>query len=74
MFTIHTRDNCSFCTDAKDLLNRFSLLFTEIEYKTEEQISEFKSAGFKTFPQVFDGTRYVGGYTDLEFHILNEYV
>lgn len=70
MYTIITRDQCSFCDSAKALLKGANQGF--IEYNVQTPSSKFllslmKSANIRTVPQIFasDGT-HVGGYTELK--------
>lgn len=75
MFTIYTRSNCTYCDQAKALLKRKGLEWTEIEL-TNDTFEEFKrkTNGAKTVPQVFyhtdkDNTIFIGGFDKLNWFI-----
>ncbi len=69
-FTIWTRPNCTYCTQAKVLLDRKGLSYEVIEV-TSENLKKFQedTDNAKTVPQIFytegDHTRLVGGYDQL---------
>ncbi|MBV8427773.1 MAG: glutaredoxin 3 [Hyphomicrobiales bacterium] len=66
--TIYTRAWCPYCHDAKALLTRKGVDFTEIEIdKQPERRAEMleRSGGQRTVPQVFVGEIHVGGCDDL---------
>lgn len=77
MYIIYGHENCSFCTAAKDLLEREGV---DYQYNqvgvdiTKEQLIAICPTPPKTVPQIFkdvDGTAvYIGGYQQLakEFH------
>ena len=70
MYTIITRNQCSFCDTAKALLKGAGISY--VEYNTDTDSSIFirqlmeDSNNYRTFPQIFssDGTR-IGGYHEL---------
>lgn len=71
MYTVYTKEGCTFCDKAKEILDFFNEEYDEIKHRTQEEIETFKSYGFKTFPQIFLGGEHVGGYTDLESHLID---
>lgn len=72
MFSVYTRDGCSFCEKAKNLLNQNNLQYTEYSIGKnilrEEVLQKFP--GIKMLPIIVDvnGTL-VGGYEDLVTHL-----
>ena len=65
---VYTWPFCNFCDDAKRLLKRNGLSFSEIDVSTGEKIKEEmikKSNGQRTIPQIFFDDYHVGGYTEL---------
>lgn len=68
-FVVYSKDDCPWCTQAKQLLSRYGYVFDEyklnVDY-TREELSELLPEGTRlTVPQVFvDGHR-IGGYEDL---------
>lgn len=66
--TIYTRDFCGFCTRAKALLAKKGATFTEIDGTFDQQARAAmmaRSGGRNTFPQIFIGTKHVGGCDEL---------
>jgi glutaredoxin len=64
---IYSKDECSFCDKARELLRSQGKFF--IEYKLERDFSRetikalYPSA--KTFPVITIDSRYIGGYNEL---------
>jgi glutaredoxin len=50
---IKSRDDCSFCSQAKQFLNGMEIEFEE-EYQPTGQV-----------PQIYAGDKHIGGYTEL---------
>jgi glutaredoxin 3 len=66
--TIYTRDYCYYCQAAKQLLDRKSVPFNEINITGKPELrSEMlsRSNGRTTVPQIFVDTVHVGGCDDL---------
>ncbi len=66
--TIYTTGYCPYCRDAKDLLTRKGIVFTEIDVGSDRSLrAEMtqRAHGRTTVPQVFIGTTHVGGCDDL---------
>ena len=66
--TIYSKGWCPYCSAAKDLLKQKGLDFTEIDVeKTPAARAEMvgKAGGRTTVPQIFIGSRHVGGCDDL---------
>ena len=66
--TVYMGPMCSFCDEAKRLLNRNNIPYKEIniaieEGKMHEMLS--KSNGKRTIPQIFFDNHHVGGYEEL---------
>ena len=65
---VYTSDYCTFCVQAKKLLQSKGLDFDELNIQHDENLrSEMleKSNGMRTVPQIFIGSIYVGGFDDL---------
>jgi len=65
---IYTKDWCSYCRAARELLQRLGYPYTEVDVTSDQQryreMVEL-AGGRTTVPQIFiDGTG-IGGYTDL---------
>lgn len=66
--TIYSKDYCPYCKRAKALLNAKGVEFKDYDIvddaeKTAEMIQ--RSGGRRTVPQIFIGTRHIGGASDL---------
>ena len=68
MITVYSKDNCAFCTQAKNLLRMKGIDFTEVRIDRDEAAREFVlREGHRTVPQIYqDGKLLVeGGYQGL---------
>ena len=66
--TIYTKGWCPYCSAAKDLLTAKGVAFEEIEItgrEVERTAMIKRSGGRTTVPQIFIGTRHIGGFDDL---------
>jgi glutaredoxin 3 len=65
---IYTSRYCPYCTAAKRLLSRKGVGFTEIDVDAdfrERRRMRARANGRTTVPQIFIGSRHVGGFDDL---------
>ena len=65
---VYTSDHCTFCVQAKKLLQSKGLDFDELNIQHDENLrSEMleKSNGMRTVPQIFINDAHVGGYSEL---------
>lgn len=64
---IYTLRGCPFCIRAKALLDSKSAPYTEIDVTADyaERASISTRSGHRTFPQIFIGDAFVGGYDEL---------
>lgn len=70
MYTIITKDNCSFCDMAKIMLKEINQGYREYNVQSgnsEWVLTLLRQAQHNTVPQIFatDGT-YIGGYAELK--------
>ena len=66
--TVYTAGNCCYCHMAKDLLKRKGATFEEIDVTGRSDLREdlcARSGGRRTVPQIWIGSRHVGGCDDL---------
>lgn len=75
MYTIYSKPNCSFCLQAKQLLEMEQLPFEYKNLGTHYSLDELMtlSPDAKSFPQVFKDGVLVGGYSDLVEYLKQEY-
>ena len=65
---IYTRQYCSYCYFAKELLSRKGVSFREIDVTENQEMRQQmtqRSNGRTTLPQIFIGPTHVGGCDDL---------
>jgi glutaredoxin 3 len=65
---IYTRQYCSYCHFAKELLSRKGVSFREIDVTENQEMRQQmtqRSNGRTTLPQIFIGPTHVGGCDDL---------
>lgn len=66
--TIWSKDNCSFCEQAKALLTQKSIAFEERKigdgYSREDLLAAVPTA--RTVPQIFLNDQLIGGFTELQ--------
>ena len=65
---IYSKSYCSFCRNAKALLTRKGLTYTEYEISNDQKKGGemIKRSGRKTVPQIFINDQHIGGGQDLD--------
>lgn len=65
--TVYTKNLCSFCYAAKQLLKSKNFPFDEVNMEGDQElmIKIMKQSGQRTVPQIFVGDVSVGGYREL---------
>jgi len=67
MYKIYSKDNCSYCVAAKNLLDSKNIPYTEYKLGkdvTTEYLLEIVP-GARSVPQIFLDETYIGGYDKL---------
>ena len=68
MFTVYTKDNCSFCDQAKQLLTAKGIPFQAIKLgegiSRDELLAKIPTA--RTMPQILKDDQPIGGFTELK--------
>lgn len=65
-FILYTKPDCTFCHQAKALLDDRDITFAEQPFTTEAEFEDFRAMGFRTFPQIFSDTgQHIGGHAEL---------
>lgn len=64
---MYTKDHCSYCTHAKNLLNAKHIPFEEVRVDLDANALEkmIKLSNRRTVPQIFINDQSIGGYDDL---------
>ena len=65
--TIYTRQLCSYCSSALDLLSRRNAVIDERDatFDADLRSEMMERSGSSTFPQIFVGDSHIGGCDDL---------
>lgn len=65
--TIYTKPGCPYCRAAKALLASKGAAYTEIDVSNpaDQRAMSVKANGRSTVPQIFIGTRHIGGCDDI---------
>lgn len=67
MLTLYSKPNCPYCVSAKHFLNQKGIPYDEkmlgVDITSEELTHNYPFA--KTFPMIFEGTRFIGGFNEL---------
>jgi len=70
MYVVITRDQCTFCDQAKALLKGANLPYVEYNIQSDSSkwlLSLLKRSSITTVPQVFnDKGTHIGGFTELK--------
>ncbi|MFN8671869.1 MAG: glutaredoxin 3 [Candidatus Sericytochromatia bacterium] len=68
---VYTKDYCSYCTRAINLLKKKNIEFEEIDITDDSELQEYviDRTGRYTVPQIIIGEHDIGGYDDL--YLLN---
>ena len=75
MYTIYSKSNCSFCMQARNLLEQNKLEFEYLTLGTHYNLDELMTLApnAKSFPQIFKDDKCVGGFSDLVEYLKQEY-
>jgi len=65
---VYTTNYCPYCFQAKDLLKRKQVPYTEIDVTDDDAAREqlVQRTHRRTVPQIFIGETHVGGFDDLD--------
>jgi len=69
MIVLYTKDNCTYCDQAKALLKLKGLEYREINIKDDQALDYLLSLNLKTVPQIWFDNEYIGGFKQLEKHL-----
>jgi len=68
---VWSKNGCTFCTQAKELLESRGIDYEErninTEWTREQLLEEVPTA--RTLPQIFLDDNYIGGFTELRQHL-----
>jgi glutaredoxin len=68
---IYTKKSCTYCEEAKSLLELKNIEYRELEVTRPEVLDQLLELvpEAKTVPQIFIEGTYIGGYTELVEHL-----
>jgi len=73
MYTVYGNSRCVYCGSAKELLRNHELDFEYKNIDEDHYMNEFKIKMHElgimnrvTIPQIYEGDRHIGGYTELK--------
>lgn len=70
---VYSKDGCSYCVRAKQLLNNKKISFTEFKLGEDgvdrAYIQNKAGKPVSTVPQIFIDGNHIGGYTELEKYL-----
>ena len=65
-FVIYSGAGCSYCKQAKKLLDQKDLPYTVMDARSSAFFkSEFLDKGVRKIPQIYIGDHYIGGFDEL---------
>ena len=63
---IYTKKNCNWCLMIKNELKKNNISYKEIKLSTQDDFDKFKKEhNLQTVPQLYDGDKLIGGYTNV---------
>lgn len=73
---VYSKEDCKYCVMAKRLLTKNDIPFTEIvmdidtpDYGEDKRVLLLKTNGHTTFPFIFIGDEFLGGFSDLNHSV-----
>ena len=70
-FTVYTIADCPYCDKAKELLRNTDYSVHDIAVDLKPSFAQLVvlKTGQKTWPQIFHGEHFIGGYTELKQYL-----
>lgn len=69
MIVVYGKDNCRFCSNTKHALMTFDINFKYLQlgedYTKEDLVGKLPPE-HKTFPAIFEGEEFIGGFTEFK--------
>ena len=70
--TLYSKDDCVYCDFAKNYLTRKNIDFSYVDTTDSSRKTLVETTGSKSFPQIFVGEKFIGGYEELKNLKLDE--
>lgn len=69
--TIFGKPSCPYCDRAKQLLSKYNIEYTYVDLSLDEaRLEQFKEQGFRTVPIIYIDDKYIGGFDELQDHLM----
>lgn len=66
MYTVYGKPNCTFCTQANQLLEQHGEAYRYVDVLQDtDALTMLKENGFRTVPQIYKDGMHIGGFTEL---------
>ena len=76
MIVIYSKENCIYCTKAKDLVKKLGLEYEEKmfgkDFNSPEELYEAVGKKVRTMPQIMIDNQLIGGYNQLVEHFADK--
>ncbi len=71
MYEVYGKKGCPLCVKSVAMIERFEKVCSYIDIEEDGQALGFiVKQGFKSLPQIYYNDKHIGGYNDLQKHIL----
>lgn len=76
MFYVYGKPNCTFCDQAKSLLEKMNVAYEYIDVVETKNVEWLTKQGFRSVPQIWyesvDSESHVGGYNELKSFLVDK--
>jgi len=72
LVTLYSKEDCFYCDVSKNYLDRKNIEYICVNTTEKQRKTIVETTGSKTFPQIFVGEKFIGGYEDLKNLRLDE--
>lgn len=73
VYTVFSRDDCPWCDRVKALLEMKKVKYEVINLSNDKNsLDWFRDQGFRTVPQVYKGSKWIGGYEKVKDFLDND--
>lgn len=70
-YMIFGKPSCPYCDRAKQLLSKYNIEYTYVDLSLDEaRLKQFKEQGFRTVPIIYIDDKYIGGFNELQDHLM----
>lgn len=72
-YVIYGKPSCSYCERAKQILTQYDLQYEYVDLSLDEgSLEKFMSKGFRTVPVIYYKDVLIGGYEELQHHLVDK--